>query len=162
MPGTGPQRHAPLLNQVWACCVVWQSVGVQVLDSWVGLAGDLPLGLFGSSPAEMLRSSGGLEMMMMMPGGGVEGAEEGGKAGGQQARDLGVADTFLKVRQAGDGQSFKHQSFSQLGSQAGRKTSRQAVGKSAEGRLTRAAHTPSLLITARRWVCACLLISARR
>lgn len=77
---------------------MWQSVGVQVLDSWVGLAGDLPLGLFGSSPAEMLRSSGGLEMMMMMPGGGVEGAEEGGKAGQQQARDLGVADTFLKVR----------------------------------------------------------------
>lgn len=64
-----------------------QSVGVQVLSSWVGLAGDLPQGLYRCSASQMLACRPQDDDGLMLLGTQDEG----------QGIDLGVADAFLKV-----------------------------------------------------------------
>jgi hypothetical protein len=66
-----------------------QSVGVQVLSSWVGLAGDLPQGLYRCSASQMLACRPQDDDGLMLLGTQDEG----------QGIDLGVADAFLKVSQ---------------------------------------------------------------
>lgn len=60
---------------------------MQVLSSWVGLAGDLPQGLYRCSASQMLACRPQDDDGLMLLGTQDEG----------QGIDLGVADAFLKV-----------------------------------------------------------------